>query len=414
MTTTWKNLATGIRAREHPSRKHGLKPDLYYVLRYRVDGQAKQEALGWSSEGWTLTKARAELAKLKEAQRTGQNDVTLQARRDSARVKREEEEALYTIASLWEIYSQALEGRSCLNADMSRIGIILHRFGRLRPDQIRTAHVDAMRRDLEAQGKSPQTVKHTLALLRRIIRYGAQHGLCPMPDISRLYFNLPKVDNQKTECLTQEQATSLFAALDADHNQNLANMVRLALATGMRRGALLGLQWQDLDFQRGHITLRGEEAKNGKTCTIPMTATARDILLNISPQDSPYLFPGKNGGKRIEVRRFMTRIRKIANLPKDFRPLHGLRHTYASWLASSGKVDLFTLQKLLTHGSPQMTQRYAHLADEAVKRAASVIDECLDMYVVNDNNPIVQKNDSQKKSTCGIIKAKVIPFRRKN
>ncbi|MFI3271477.1 MAG: tyrosine-type recombinase/integrase [Pseudomonadota bacterium] len=57
----------------------------------------------------------------------------------------------------------------------------------------------------------------------------------------------------------------------ADHNQNLANMVRLALATGMRRGALLGLQWQDLDFQRGHITLRGEEAKNGKTCTIPMT-----------------------------------------------------------------------------------------------------------------------------------------------
>ncbi|MFI3271476.1 MAG: tyrosine-type recombinase/integrase [Pseudomonadota bacterium] len=106
--------------------------------------------------------------------------------------------------------------------------------------------------------------------------------------------------------------------------------------------------------------------------------TARDILLNISPQGSPYLFPGKNRGKRIEVRRFMTRIRKIANLPKDFRPLHGLRHTYASWLASSGKVDLFILQKLLTHGSPQMTQRYAHLADEAVKRAASVIDECLD------------------------------------
>jgi site-specific recombinase XerD len=44
-------------------------------------------------------------------------------------------------------------------------------------------------------------------------------------------------------------------------------------------------------------------------------------------------------------------------------------------LASSGKVDLLTLQKLLTHGSPQMTQRYAHLHDEALKKASSVIDE---------------------------------------
>ena len=55
--------------------------------------------------------------------------------------------------------------------------------------------------------------------------------------------------------------------------------------------------------------------------------------------------------------------------------MHGLRHTFASLLASSGKVDLLTLQKLLTHGSPQMTQRYAHLHDEALKKASSVIDE---------------------------------------
>jgi integrase len=49
-----------------------------------------------------------------------------------------------------------------------------------------------------------------------------------------------------------------------------------------------------------------------------------------------------------------------------------LRHTFASWLASSGEVDLYTPQKLLTHGSAQMTQRYAHLADEAPQRAAAV------------------------------------------
>ena len=171
----------------------------------------------------------------------------------------------------------------------------------------------------------------------------------------------------------------LIDALDAAKDQNLASLVRLALATGMRRGALLALQWDDLDFRTGHITLRGEVAKSGNTSQIPMTAAALVILEGIERTSSPYVFPGKKGGKRVEVRNFTDRIRKVAGLPADFRPLHGLRHTYASWLASSGKVDLFTLQKLMTHGSPQMTQRYAHLADEAMKRAASVIDECLDL-----------------------------------
>ena len=70
------------------------------------------------------------------------------------------------------------------------------------------------------------------------------------------------------------------------------------------------------------------------------------------------------------------RVRDMAGL-EDFRPMHGLRHSFASALASSGRVDLYTLQKLLTHESPQMTQRYAHLADEAMKRAAGVADELL-------------------------------------
>ncbi len=51
MTSEWKNLDTGIRARLHPTRKHGMKPDQYIVLRYSVGGLKKQEALGWSSEG---------------------------------------------------------------------------------------------------------------------------------------------------------------------------------------------------------------------------------------------------------------------------------------------------------------------------------------------------------------------------
>ena len=384
MSDNWRKLDEGIRARIHPTRKHGMKADMYFVLRFTVDGKRKQEALGWASEGWTLAKARFELAKLKEAHRTGVGEATLQERRIKAKVLRETERNKPSIAYLWEVYEAAHEGRPSAKPDRRNIRPILVRFANKIPDEIRTAHVDALRRDLEKEGKAPQTVKHVMSLLRRIIRYGAQRGLCSVPDISKLYFDMPKVDNIKTECLTSEQAKALFLALDADEDQNLAAMMRLALTTGMRRGALLGLQWDDLDFTNGYITLRGEEAKSGKTTQIPMSATARDILQSIQQTESCYLFPGKNGGKRIELRRFTGRIRKRANLPEGFRPFHGLRHTYASWLASSGKVDLFTLQKLLTHSSPQMTQRYAHLADEAMKRAASVIDECL--QVSNDIN----------------------------
>lgn len=377
--TAWVTVERGIRKYEHLTRKHRMRPDVYYALRYKVDGKSYEEGLGWASEGWTLEKARATLAELRTAKKTGTGPITLQEKRAKAREQREAERNRPTMLLLWETYQAAHEGRPSAKPDSRNVRPILARFADKTPEEIRTANVDALRRELEAAGKAPQTVKHVLGLMRRLIRYGAKRGLCSMPDISRLHFDMPKVDNVKTECLTPEQAKVLLDALNADPDQNLASMMRLALATGMRRGALLGLQWHDLDFNQGHITLRGEEAKSGKTTQIPMTATVRAILENIAPTESPYVFPGKDGGKRVEIRRFTDRIRKAANLPEGFRPLHGLRHTYASWLASSGKVDLFTLQKLLTHGSAQMTQRYAHLADEAVRRAASVIDECLDI-----------------------------------
>ena len=182
------------------------------------------------------------------------------------------------------------------------------------------------------------------------------------------------MDNQKTETLTHEQLIALKKALDEEPDQNAAAFMCLALAIGMRRGALMGLRWDDLDFARGFITLRGEIAKKGKTEVIPMIKAAREILEHITRSESPYVFPGMDGGPRHEFRLIAQRVKRKAGLPEDFRPLHGLRHAYASSLASSGQVDLYTLQRLLTHSSPQMTQRYAHLADETLQRAASISD----------------------------------------
>ena len=192
---------------------------------------------------------------------------------------------------------------------------------------------------------------------------------------------MPVVDNIRTEFLTHDQLLKLIAVLDEESDRLAAGFFKLALTTGMRKGALLGLLWQDVDFEKGFITLRGDTAKKGKTDIIPLSAAARSVLEDMPRSGSVYVFPGKNGGRRWDFRRAALRIKENAGLPEDFRPSHGLRHTFASLLASSGNVDLYTLQKLLTHSSPQMTQRYAHLADEAMRRAANVADSIFNEIV---------------------------------
>ena len=149
-------------------------------------------------------------------------------------------------------------------------------------------------------------------------------------------------------------------------------MMKLALFTGMRRGALFKLQWHDVNFENGIICLR--DAKSGRDEYIPMNETARAILTNQPRASTSMLvFPNKHGKQRVCVRKAVARIKKRAGI-SDFRGLQGLRHVFASRLASSGKVDLYRIQKLLTHKSPQMTQRYAHLSDDALIKASEVMD----------------------------------------
>jgi integrase len=140
----------------------------------------------------------------------------------------------------------------------------------------------------------------------------------------------------------------------------------------------LALRWEDVDLDRAFLVLRGKAAKSGKTQSIPLSPGAVEVLKGITRTESPFVWPGREGGQRVDFQRMGRRLRDKAGLPKHFRPCHGLRHCFASWLASSGQVDLYTLQRLLTHGSAAMTARYAHLADDALKRAASVADSILE------------------------------------
>jgi len=310
---------------------------------------------------------------------------------------RKEEEALanrWTIARLWEEYKRQNPIKGLAQDESRYLRYIKPRFVEKEPSELASLDVDRLRLRLQRE-KSPQTVKNTLALLRRIVTFGAKKGLCQGMGF---VIQMPaRIQNVKTEDLSDEELTRLLAALDNDPDIQITNLMRLVLCTGMRRGELFRLQWRHIDYDRGFIEI--VDPKGGPNQKIPLNDAAREIFLSHpKTSGSPFVFPGRGGKQRVEIRKAANRIKKAAGLPDDFRPLHGLRHTYASMLASSGKVDLYTLQKLLTHKSPEMTQRYAHLRDRALRDASELAGDIIQQAVL-------RKDDAQDTG-------KVIPLQR--
>jgi integrase len=342
---------------------------VYYIV-FKKDGKVFEEKAGRQYAD-DMTPARA--ARIRAERIENRRKSPKEIRAGKAATK-------WTVGRLWQEYTHDKPATQSWRQDGYRFENYLKAtFAAKEPKQISQIEVHRLRINL-LKTLAAQTVKHILVLLQRIILFGVKRGLCQGLNFK---IEFPKLNNLKTEDLSLEQLSDLLTAINADHDIQAGNFMKMALFTGMRRGELLKLQWQDVDFERGFIHIRGP--KGGKDQSIPLNLAAQELLED-HPRDhiSPYVFPGRGGKQRTSPPWRVNFIRERAGLPKDFRPLHGLRHTYASMLASSGQVDLYTLQKLLTHKSAAMTQRYAHLRDEALRRASDLAGELL-TRVVNGN-----------------------------
>jgi len=340
---------------------------VYYVL-FKRNGKLIEERIGRQyADKMTEAKAATARSDLIEGRRlTRKEERELEAAR--------KKEKKWTIDRLSEAYFKNRSPGKSKSVDQSRYDKFLKsEFGKKQPKEIVKLDTDRIRRRL-LKTKSPQTVKHVLNLLTWIINHGAKNSMVdPLP----FKIQKPTVNNLRTEDLTPDQLANLMDAIDADENDQIQGFMKMALFTGMRRGELFKLEWTDIDFGRGFIHIR--DPKGGTDQKIPLNRSAREVLKkHPRVKGSPFVFPGRGGKRRVSVQEASNRIKKRAGLPDDFRPVHGLRHAYASMLASSGKVDMYTLQKLLTHKSPQVTQRYAHLRDEALQQAANLAGDLID------------------------------------
>ena len=255
----------------------------------------------------------------------------IEGRRKSPKELREEakaKEKRWTINRLWKSYKADLEatpGKSTkgISVDANRYEkYIKSLMGKKEPKNLVALDVERLKRSLyktkatqpgkgdpsKAKTLSPATVKHVLTLLKRIVNYGKKQGLCEGLSFA---IQMPKVNNLTTEDLTDDQLKRLLDAIAKDDNANARGIMLMALFTGMRRGELFKLKWDHVNFERGFIAIVDPKGKIDQT--IPLNAKARD-LLEKHPRTSIYVFPGKDGGRRVTIQQALRRIRKRAEI----------------------------------------------------------------------------------------------------
>jgi len=337
--------------------------DQSFFIRYKRNGKSVEEKAGRSNQGWDAEKAY----QLRTERMSGTSAAGNELQSNSDLLSQQD----WTFSKIFSEYLRLrnkLKGRA---NDIYRFKNYLEKeFANITPSCVTQDDIERFKRNLQNRELKPATIRHVLELLRRLANFAAKNNLC-----SGLSFKIqmPKVQNYKTEELTNAQLQKLMQVLEEESDIQVSNLVRLALYTGMRRGELFNLNWGDIDFYNKTITVKSD--KKGDQPTIPLNEMAEKVLVEHAHTEngSKFVFPGRGGKKRTECKRPLLRIRKKAGLPDDFRILQGLRHVYASMLVSSGKVDLETLQSLLTQKSPLMTQRYAHLLDESRTNSENII-----------------------------------------
>lgn len=353
------------------------KPDRCYSYTIKVGTRKIWRKVGRASEGFGPEIAAEYRSRALIGLAEGTEVLTPKEEREDTLSKDK------TIAELGQVYFDIKTGSvKGIRTDQNRFDKhILPRFGSKRVSQIVPIDIEYFKKALLGT-HMPGTVWNILELFRRIVNYGFKTIQCPALGF---VIEMPEKDNAKVEYLTTEQAARFLKTAREWLDRDVGRMVEVAYFTGMRRGELFKMEERDIDFDVKLITIR--DPKSGKkTETIGMSDVVAAILSEqiasnrVRRRDATvrFIFPGKKDGvPRVDCSG-AERIKVAADLPKDFRPFHGLRHNFGVTLANSGKFNISEISEALTHKNLTFTkERYAQFLPDTLTKignsAASIL-----------------------------------------
>ena len=246
--------------------------------------------------------------------------------------------------------------------------------------------VDRLESRNQAKGLSPKTVWNIHQIISSAMKLAQEQKLIASNPAEGCA--LPRMGHQEMKTLPVEQ---LHSFLREAKDSGVFELYYLELATGLRRGELLGLKWEDIDLERGDLRVRRQIARiNGEVVeaplktknayrTLPLAEDTVSILLEQKKKvaGSPWVFPSSTGGpiSPDSVLHMLHRVLKRAGLPRI--RFHDLRHTFAT-LALQNGVDVKTVSGMLGHFSAGFTlDTYAHVTTASQRQAAKTMGSVL-------------------------------------
>ena len=328
-----------------------------FVLNYMAAGRERRITIG-AYPAWSVSAARKRAAELRQSVDRGEDPM---AERHAAR-------AAPTMAELAARYLEEhakirKRARSVVEDKSILAQIVLKRLGSIKVEAVKRSDIVALHRDVSA--KTPVRANRALSLLVKMFNLAVEweyRSDNPAKGIEK------NQEDRRERYLTPAEMLRLTEALASHRDQTSANVIRLLLLTGARRGEVLGARWSQIDFEAGVWTKPAATTKQKKLHRVPLNAPALALLVEIKEKATgEAIFPGRGTNPvQGDLKKSWASICKAAGI-EELR-VHDLRHSYASMLASAG-LSLPVIGALLGHSSPSTTNRYAHLMDDPLRAA---------------------------------------------